>query len=289
MIAHFVSYFFIRMACRVLIATLSIPLPSAHPEFDRFIETDKSPLEKAQRLAVLLGLFQPPTRASLLKDIVRVNVVNLATPQLQNLYTWLEVDFHPLLLCTRVNSVIESLQSEENLALQQYIQPLQDVTLVRLVRQIAQVYQTVEFARLIELAVFTTAFHMERLLVDCVRHNDMQIRIDHGKQCVHFGMDLSESQREDKPEGPTLQSMPSEQVRNQLVNMASVLHRAVNVINPTKKKQEREKLRAAMVTHYHENKVKEHQKILQRHKIIEDRKEYIERLNTVREEEEQRR
>lgn len=59
-----------RMACRVLLATLSIPLPSAHPEFDRFIETDKSPLEKAQRLAILLGLSQPPSRASLLKDIV---------------------------------------------------------------------------------------------------------------------------------------------------------------------------------------------------------------------------
>lgn len=60
------------MACRVLIATLAIPLPSAHPEFDRFIETDKSPLEKAQRLAVLLGLYQPPTRVSLLKDLVRL-------------------------------------------------------------------------------------------------------------------------------------------------------------------------------------------------------------------------
>lgn len=107
---------------------------------------------------------------------VRVNVVNLATPQLQNLYTWLEVDFHPLLLCSRVYSVIESLQAEENTVLQQYIQPLQDVTLVRLVRQIAQVYQTIEFARLIELALFTDLFHMERLLVDCVRHNDMQIR-----------------------------------------------------------------------------------------------------------------
>lgn len=58
------------MACRVLLSTLAIPLPSAHPEFDRFIETDKSPLEKAQRLAVLLGLQQPPTRETLLRDIV---------------------------------------------------------------------------------------------------------------------------------------------------------------------------------------------------------------------------
>jgi translation initiation factor 3 subunit A len=63
-----------------------------------------------------------------------------------------------------------------------------------------------------------------------------QIRIDHRTKCVHFGMDLSESQREDKPEGPTLQSMPSEQVRNQLVNMATVLHRAMATINPHKKR-----------------------------------------------------
>lgn len=52
---------------------------------------------------------------------------------------------------------------------------------------------------------------------------------------------------------------------------------------------EREKVRMAMVNNYHETKLHEHQRILQRHKIIEDRKEYIERLNTVREEEEQRR
>lgn len=172
-----------RMACRVLLATLSIPLPSAHPEFDRFIETDKTPLEKAQRLAVLLGLLQPPTRISLLKDLARVNVINLASPQLQELYNWLEVEFHPLLLCERVETVIESLNADEGSPLQQYIPALQDVTLVRLVRQVAQVYQTIEFTRLLELARFTTAFHLERILVDCVRHNDMQIRIDHGK-CI---------------------------------------------------------------------------------------------------------
>lgn len=63
-----------RMASHVLVAALAVPLPSAHPEYDRFIETDKSPLEKAQRLAVLLGLAQPPTRASLLKEIVSCRI-----------------------------------------------------------------------------------------------------------------------------------------------------------------------------------------------------------------------
>lgn len=126
--------------------------------------------------------------------------------------------------------------TEENSVLQQYIPALQDVTLVRLVRQIAQVYQSIEFVRLIEIAKFTTPFHLERLLVDCVRHNDMQIHIDHGKRCVHFGVNLSESQREDNLEGPTLQAMPSEQVRNQLVNMSTVLSQAINIINPDRKK-----------------------------------------------------
>jgi hypothetical protein len=45
---------------------------------------------------------------------------------------------------------------------------------------------------------------------------------------------------------------------------------------------EREKLRSQMVMHYQETKSQEHQCILARHKIIEDRKEYLERLNTVR-------
>jgi hypothetical protein len=45
---------------------------------------------------------------------------------------------------------------------------------------------------------------------------------------------------------------------------------------------EREKLRVQMVMHYQETKSQEHHSILARHKIIEDRKEYLERLNTVR-------
>ena len=60
-----------RMASRVVGACLCVPLPSQHPEFDRFIETDRSPAEKMSRLAVLLALAQPPTRTSLLKDCVR--------------------------------------------------------------------------------------------------------------------------------------------------------------------------------------------------------------------------
>lgn len=56
-----------KRASIVLIATLAIPLPSAHPEFDRFIETEKSALEKIDKLATLLSLPKPPTRISLIR------------------------------------------------------------------------------------------------------------------------------------------------------------------------------------------------------------------------------
>uniref|UniRef100_A0A2M3ZZ21 Eukaryotic translation initiation factor 3 subunit A n=1 Tax=Anopheles triannulatus TaxID=58253 RepID=A0A2M3ZZ21_9DIPT len=277
-----------RMTTHVLIATLAIPLPSAHPEFDRFIETDKSPMEKAQRLAFLLGLQQSPSRALLLKELIRLNVLQLAAPQFRNLYTLLEVEFDPLNLCNHVQSTIDEIEADEKSPYLQYVQALKDVTLVRLVRQISQVYQTIEFSRLLELAKFADYHHLERILVDCVRHNDMQITIDHRNGCVHFGTDLSESQREDHPDGPTLQSMPSEQIRSQLVNMSVVLHRAIATINPNRKKVDRERLRTQMVQQYLENMEKEHQRTLQRQKKIEDRKEYIERVNLEREEEVQR-
>merc|ERR1719211_706547 len=87
-----------KMASRVLAACLCVPLPSQHPEFDRFIETDRSPAEKMSRLAVLLALPQPPTRSSLLKD----------------LYNWLEVEFHPLHLCQKVDASLKALAECED-------------------------------------------------------------------------------------------------------------------------------------------------------------------------------
>ncbi|XP_008473410.1 eukaryotic translation initiation factor 3 subunit A [Diaphorina citri] len=119
--------------------------------------------------------------------------------------------------------------------------------------------------------------------------NMSSIRIDHGAGCIHFGTDLSESQREDKQEGPLLQPMPSEQIRNQLINMSSVLTKSLQIINPHHDTKERSALHANLIRIYHNTKASEHMRILARHKIIEDRKEHLEKMNTQREEEEARR
>merc|ERR1719392_671730 len=188
-----------KMASRVLAACLCVPLPSQHPEFDRFIETDRSPAEKMARLAVLLALSQPPTRLTLLKDCVRFGVVGAAGKELQDLYNWLEVDFHPLTLCAKVDERLNFIDENEDFSsIRQYTEPLRDMTLVRLLKQVAQVYQSVSMKRLLSLTKFSTHHHMERLIVECARNNDMQVRIDHRTGSVHFGTDLSEAQRTDR-------------------------------------------------------------------------------------------
>jgi len=275
-----------RMASRVLAACLCVPLPSQHPEFDRFIETDRSPAEKMARLAVLLALSQPPTRVSLLKDCVRFGVVTAASPELQDLYNWLEVDFHPLSLCKKVDAKLKLFEENSDFtSLVMYSPPLRDMTLVRLLKQVAQVYQTLTIKRLLELATFTTHHHMERLIVECARNNDMQVRLDHRTGSVRFGTDLSESQRTDLPEGPHVQPMPSEQIRTQLMRMMVSLDGAINTIHPDRNQVENAELRKRIVDAYHSSKSRDHLRLLARHDIIEKRKEYLEKCNTEQQKE----
>merc|ERR1711994_627579 len=110
-------------------------------------------------------------------------------------------------------------------------------------------------------------------IVECARNNDMQVRIDHRTGSVHFGTDLSEAQRTDLPEGPHIQSMPSEQVRTQLMSMMSVLDKSLATIHPDRNRVENAELRQRITEAYHQSKVRDHQRLLARHKIIEEREE----------------
>nr|CAA35246.1 Centrosomin A [Mus musculus] len=80
--------------------------------------------------------------------------------------------------------------------------------------------------------------------------------------------------------------MPSEQIRNQLTAMSSVLAKAIEVIRPAHILQEKEEQHQLAVNAYLKNSRKEHQRILARRQTIEERKERLESLNIQREKEE---
>ena len=74
------------------------------------------------------------------RDCVRFGVVAGASPQLQDLYNWLEVDFHPLHLCNKVDERLKMIETSEEFApIKQYTEPFRDMTLIRLLKQISQV------------------------------------------------------------------------------------------------------------------------------------------------------
>ncbi|XP_024411323.2 eukaryotic translation initiation factor 3 subunit A isoform X1 [Desmodus rotundus] len=277
-----------RMSTRVLLATLSIPITPERTDIARLLDMDGIIVEKQRRLATLLGLQAPPTRIGLINDMVRFNVLQYVVPEVKDLYNWLEVEFNPLKLCERVTKVLNWVkdQPEKEPELQQYVPQLQNNTILRLLQQVAQIYQSIEFSRLTSLVPFVDAFQLERAIVDAARHCDLQVRIDHTSRTLSFGSDLNYATREDAPLGPYLQSMPSEQIRNQLTAMSSVLAKALEVIKPAHILQEKEEQHQLAVTAYLKNSRKEHQRILARRQTIEERKERLESLNIQREKEE---
>ncbi|XP_070541115.1 eukaryotic translation initiation factor 3 subunit A-like [Ptychodera flava] len=277
-----------RMASRVLLATLSIQIIQPRSVITSILDMREVHAEKQRKLANLLGLQSAPTRSQLIKDLVKYNVVQHVLPQLKDLFLWLEVEFHPLTLSDKVTKILDFLQEANELELGQYVPALQDVTLTRLVKQVSQVYQTIQFSRLMELAKFTTEFHLEKIIVEASRSGALQVQIDHRTKALHFGADLCVSTGEsDELEGPHLQAMPSEQIKSQLSQMSAALQKGVQLINPSNIQTERADQRQIIVQSFLRSAKKEHQRILARRLIIEERKEHLESLNTQREKEEQ--
>ncbi|XP_028982986.1 eukaryotic translation initiation factor 3 subunit A [Betta splendens] len=277
-----------RMSTRVLLATLSIPITPERTDIARLLDMDGIIVEKHRRLATLLGLQSPPTRQSLINDMVRFNLLQYVVPEVKELYNWLEVDFHPLKLSGRVTKVLNWVrdQAEKEADLQQYVPHLQNNTILRLLQQVAQIYQSIEFSRLASLVPFVDAFQLERAIVDAARHCDLQVRIDHTSRTLSFGSDLNYSTKEDSPVGPFLQNMPSEQIRNQLTAMSASLAKAIQIIKPASILQEREEQNQQAIAAYLKNAKKDHLRILARRQTIEERKERLESLNIQREKEE---
>ena len=61
-------------------------------------------------------------------------MLDYASPEIKNLYQWLEEDFDPLKLCKDVETVTNILSENEEMST--YVQPLQDIAVVKLLNQV---------------------------------------------------------------------------------------------------------------------------------------------------------
>ena len=267
-------------------------------EYDRFLAKDDIAREKARKLTSLLRLPSKPTRTSLLADLTRFGILQHVPPKLKLLYQYLEVDFNPLELCANVCPILESLPGSEvrveedpdlsepidinhldkpySPPLCQYVEALKEALLLRLVSQVAQIYQTISFTRLQELAPFVTVWELEKVIVRAARNNNLQVRIDHITHSLHFGTDLNLNLKEETPGGPFVQAMPTERIRDQLCAFSQALQQAASLIfsEETQARLEKEKVKARK--QYLKTVEDDHKALLNRKKIIENRKEFLE-------------
>jgi len=172
-----------KISTRLLLATLAIPIPPNRSTIDECLDQDDITQEKLKRLSSLLNLQQPPTRLSLVRDLTKYNVIQHVYPETRDLYKWLEVEFHPLKLSSRVSKSLDFIETNtqaeilaENYV--QYVPAIKEIVVTRLLKQISQIYTSIEIGRFIQLVpTGIQTFNLEKLIVDAAKLLDLQVSL----------------------------------------------------------------------------------------------------------------
>jgi translation initiation factor 3 subunit A len=276
------------MASSVVLATLAVtPYDRKHGAHHFELEMEK---DRNIRMANILGFNldakkdsrEVLSRAALLAELVSKGVMTYVSPEVKDLYGLLENEFHPLDLAAKVQPVLSKLPSLSDklssaspvpeVHLEQYNVALERLTTLRVLQQASHVYSTIKISEITRMITFFDFSIIEKLIVEAVKYNFVQMKVDHLKEVVNFGS----------------QDLESEKVKNHLTILAKRLNKACLMISPptferpSKQVLPFDELQAVVE--------KEHKKLLARKVLIERRKEEQERqmLEMEREEESKR-
>ncbi|CAI2165462.1 9262_t:CDS:2 [Funneliformis geosporum] len=276
-----------RMASFVLLSALAIPVITSSKT--RLLEIDDNK-SKTHRLAALLGMSRSPTRSGLLKEALNKNILRRVRPELKDLYNILEVQFHPLSICKKIEPIMTHLAQDVEMA--KYVKPLHQVILTRLFQQLSQVYDTIELEFVINLASFAPPYNydaatIEKFIMNGCKKGELSIRIDHTTKSLTFETDLFAASKNADADGAKLQASPADRMRDQLSKLAKCFYTTVHMIDPTII-QAKEEARAQAISRAFAGMEEEHHNALARKAIIERRRELVETLLVRKEKEEQR-
>ncbi|KZV35050.1 eukaryotic translation initiation factor 3 subunit A-like [Dorcoceras hygrometricum] len=275
------------IASSVVLATLSVPpydrsYGASHLE----LENEK---ERSLRVANLIAFdveTKPESkevlsRSSLLLDLVTKGVMTCVTQEVKDLYHILEHEFLPSDLALKVQPLLvkvsklggktASASSVPEVQLSQYVPSIEKLATLRLLQQVSKVYQTMNIDNLSVIIPFFDFSVVEKISVDAVKNNFLEMKVDYRKSAIFFGH----------------KSLESEGLRDHLSTFSESLSKARVMIYPPAKKTSKLEDRLSNLVEVIE---KEHKRLLARKSIIEKRKEEHERqlLEMEREEEAKR-
>ena len=292
-----------RMASYVLISALAVPVISSNApgtgnmnkSKTDFLQGDQETRSRTGRLTSLLGLSRTPTRAGLLKEALNRDILRRARPELRELYNILEVEFHPLSICAKIQPILAKIAVDPEMA--KYVKPLHSVVLTRLFQQLSQVYDAVKLSKVLELvssfeAPYNyTAADIEKFCLNACKKGHLNIRIDHVAQAITFQDDVfaadshPSASTSSEQDAVRLQATPSELVRTQLSRLASCLDTTLKTIDPSileNAEQAKREVFARAVAAAEE----EHKAAVARKAILARRKQLLEEMAARREKDE---
>ncbi|UZJ57467.1 hypothetical protein CBS101457_006787 [Exobasidium rhododendri] len=312
-----------KMASFVLLSALAVPVISSsapgtgnmNKSKSDFLLADQETRSRTGRLTSLLGLSRTPTRAGLLKEALNRNILKRVKPQLRELYNILEVEFHPLSICAKIEPIITQIAQDEEMA--KYIQPLHSVIMTRLFQQLSQVYDSVKLSKVMELvSAFKAPYsyspvEVEKFVLNACKKGHLNIRVDHVEQAITFQDDPFEAKFHPAALGSSssgtiggagsssssgmagavetdavqLQQTPSELVRTQLSRLAFCLDTTLKTIDPSILEGAQEAKRETFARAI-EVAEQEHKAAVARKAILARRKQLLEERSALREREE---
>ena len=246
------------------------------------LEEEDDSFEKNQKMAKLLDFKANPTRHSLLQDVVGKGLLEHVIPEIKNLYSVMETKFHPLTLASSVVKAVAAIKAHPQLNL--YAVPLQRVAVLRVLLQLSHVYSTIKIdflKKLLAPFVDVPYLQVERIMVDGIARKQLQLKIDHGAGCLYFATS-SVSKDATSPGDNQVSDLGTSLSK---INLSLKLDAGKESLLAQQAQQRREffaKVAASVPV--------EHAALVERKKLIENRKielEHLQRIRETREKEEQ--
>ncbi|KAK0409920.1 hypothetical protein QR680_004835 [Steinernema hermaphroditum] len=268
-------------ATRVLLAALSIPEGSDAPsDLANQLDMEEQHIANVRVLSNLLHLPVAPTRATILKEVVRLGIPDIASAPARMLHGYFEREFAPLRMAKVVGDQLEKLTEAECAEHAQYLEALRHVIATKILKQLSSVYDSVSIERVQKIIPFFTPLELERFLVDVAKHHFVKVHIDHRDSCVRFSSPQSTYCGIGAINSIIDGAQAIEPIRCHLESLFVLLRDTANILDKENLLHEAEEKLKRHANVYVMHKDKDYERILSRRRKIETYKETTEAQRT---------
>jgi translation initiation factor 3 subunit A len=280
-----------EQATRLLLAALSIA-----DDFDtssiltKHLDMEDLHLGNVRILSTLLRLPIAPTRKGILREIAHLSVPDIAQDSVAKIYRLMEVDFAPLEAAKLVNIELEKIKDLGREDYSQYIECIRAVVATKILKGLTNIYDAIPIDRMSSIIPFYTRSELEHFLVHITKQRFLKAQVDHRENCIRFGpIDATVA-------GDVEAEFSEANVyKSGYESMRIHLTRLFELLANTAYQLDEDQIRARAIEHFNRHrqtyeyrKDADHERIMQRKKIIEHHKESSENLKQAKIQEQQK-